>query len=65
MDLPRILTVSEVAEHLRCHPSTVYRMIDAGELAAIHVGVGKTKNGVRVTETALARFLAGHTEAVA
>ena len=33
-----LLTVAEVAEHLRVSTMTVYRLIKAGELPAIRVG---------------------------
>jgi excisionase family DNA binding protein len=32
MELPEVLLVSEVAELLRVHPSTVYALCDRGEL---------------------------------
>lgn len=33
-----LLTVEEAAEHLRLHPSTVYRLARRGELPAVKVG---------------------------
>ena len=34
----RLLTVSEVADHLRVSTMTVYRLIKSGELRAVRVG---------------------------
>ncbi len=56
--LPRIFTVEEVAEHLGCHRSTVHRMIAAGEIRSIRVGIGKRARH-RVTEDALRSYLEG------
>ena len=33
-----IMTVEEVAEYLRVHPSTIYRMLRHGEIPAFRVG---------------------------
>lgn len=37
-DVPRFLTVAEVADMARVSRMTVYRMVHAGELPAIRVG---------------------------
>jgi excisionase family DNA binding protein len=37
-DLERVLTISEVAEALRVHPTTVYRAVNRGELPAFKIG---------------------------
>lgn len=36
--LPELLTVPEVAQHLRVSHMTVYRLIQAGQLEAVRVG---------------------------
>ena len=38
-DLPRVLTVKEVAALLRVHPSTIYRLLREGDLPGFRVGV--------------------------
>jgi excisionase family DNA binding protein len=37
-EVPRILTAKEVAEYLRCHISTVYRLAKNGKLPAFRLG---------------------------
>ena len=36
--LPRVLTIREVAEFLRVHPSTVYRLLKHRQIPAFRVG---------------------------
>jgi len=48
-----IYTTEEAAEYLRVSPKTVYRMIDAGQLAASRVG-----RQYRITQTDIDLFLA-------
>ena len=56
----RFLTVAEVAGPLRVSTMTVYRLIKAGELAAVRVG-----RSYRVTEDDVDRYLAStYTQAV-
>ena len=56
---PRFLTVAEVASQLRVSTMTVYRLIKAGQLAAVRVG-----KSYRVREDDVDRYLAqGFTEA--
>ena len=50
----RFLTVAEVASLLRVSNMTVYRLINAGELAATRVG-----KSYRLREDDVDRFLAG------
>lgn len=50
----RLWTVSEVAQHMRVSNMTVYRLIKAGDLAAIRVG----KN-YRIRASHLDAYLAG------
>ena len=37
-EVPRILTAKEVADYLRCHISTVYRLAKNGKLPAFRLG---------------------------
>lgn len=60
VEWPQFLTPLEVAEVLRVHVRTVYRMIEAGELAAVRVGAGPSgKWQYRVYEDAFAAYLLG------
>lgn len=51
-----VLTLKEVAERLRCSPSTVRLLIDRGKLAAINLGTNSHRH-YRVTEQSLDAFL--------
>jgi excisionase family DNA binding protein len=56
---PGFLTVAEVAGIMRVSTMTVYRLIKAGDLAAVRVG-----RSYRIREDDVDRFLAsGYTEA--
>jgi excisionase family DNA binding protein len=35
---PKVLTVREVSEYLRVHPTTIYRLLRARQIPAFHVG---------------------------
>ncbi|WP_319582743.1 helix-turn-helix domain-containing protein [uncultured Pseudodesulfovibrio sp.] len=49
---PTLLTVSEVADYLRVHQRTAYRLITKGDIKAIKIG-----SQWRVPEKALMEFL--------
>jgi excisionase family DNA binding protein len=51
--MPRLLTIREVADILRVHPRTAYRLVKDGSLAGIRVGTQW-----RVTEEALHEYVA-------
>lgn len=36
--MPQVMTLSDVAEYLRCHPSTVYRLLKEKRIPAFRVG---------------------------
>jgi len=36
--LPRVMTVKELSEYLRVHPSTVYKLLRRGEVPAFRIG---------------------------
>ena len=50
--LPRLLTIPEVAEHLRLSTKTVRRLIDRGSLSSHRVG-----HLIRITESDLRSYL--------
>jgi excisionase family DNA binding protein len=37
-DIPPVLTVRDLSNYLRVHPSTVYRLLKTGQLPAFKVG---------------------------
>jgi excisionase family DNA binding protein len=39
-DESQVMTVPEVATYLKCHPSTVYRLLKAGYLPGVRLGGG-------------------------
>ena len=51
-----VLTLSEVAEQLKCSPSTVRLLIDRGKLAALDLGT-ESRRHLRVTQQAVDAFL--------
>jgi excisionase family DNA binding protein len=50
------LTVPELAEHLRVHPTTIYRLLRAGKIPAIRAG-----NSWRFDRTAINKWEADQT----
>jgi excisionase family DNA binding protein len=52
LSMGRFLTVAEVARYLRVSNMTVYRLINAGQLAAVRVG-----RGYRIREEDVTRYL--------
>jgi excisionase family DNA binding protein len=51
-DVPRLLTIRDVAERLQVSPRTIHRLVASGGLAVIRIG-----RAVRVNEEALKAFL--------
>lgn len=51
-----LLTPADVAERLNVARTTVYRLIEAGDLRAIRIGGGE-KSALRVFESELQRFI--------
>lgn len=49
------LTIGTVCKILRCGPSNVYKLIDAGELRGFRIGVGR--GGKRVHRSDLDDFI--------
>ena len=54
MSIQNILTVNEVAERLRIHPRTAYRLVNNGTIPSIRVG-----RQIRVSARALDDYLDG------
>ncbi len=54
--LPKFFRVTQVADQLNVHRTTVYRAIESGSLRAVRFGQGR--GGLRVPAAALAEFLA-------
>lgn len=57
-EIPRLLTIAEIATALSCSEANVYSLINAGKLA--YVLVGKRK-GYRVSADELQRFIESQT----
>jgi len=53
---PTLFLVKEVADILRCHPSTIYEMLDRGQLRGIRIG--KCKGGIRILASSVDDLLA-------
>jgi len=55
---PHMLTVLDVAQRLRTHKQTVYRLIYDGELAWTDLAKnGAKRRRIRISETALMKYL--------
>lgn len=54
LQLPKLYTIQEVAQYLRCHPNTVRSYIRSGRLRAVQPGK-RTK--ALITSEALREFL--------
>jgi excisionase family DNA binding protein len=37
-NVPRLMTVSEIASYLRVHPTTIYRLVKSGKMPSIRIG---------------------------
>lgn len=57
---PRLLKIDEVAARLRLSRPTVYRLINGGKLASVHVG---NAGFTRVQETDLDAYIANNRHA--
>jgi excisionase family DNA binding protein len=56
---PTLVTVDEVAQIVRCHPTTVRRAVAAGDLRVGHVGHGP-KAQMRIAPADVARWIAAN-----
>lgn len=56
--MDRLLDVNEVAAQLSVGKQTVYRLVSAGLLASVKVGLGKTKPRIRIAQSSVERFQA-------
>lgn len=53
----RLYRVSDIAGKLICHPATVYRAIERGELNALRLGIRNRRSGIRVRGEEINRWL--------
>jgi excisionase family DNA binding protein len=51
-ELERVLTINEVAQILRMHPTTIYRLVKRGELPGFKIG-----GAWRISKASLDSFL--------
>ncbi|MDZ7641635.1 MAG: helix-turn-helix domain-containing protein [Desulfurivibrio sp.] len=52
-EIPEVMHVHAVARHLRCHRSTIYKLVEEGELIAIRLG----RRGIRIKKASLDDYL--------
>ncbi|MFN0196148.1 MAG: helix-turn-helix domain-containing protein [Planctomycetaceae bacterium] len=52
------LTVQDVAKQLRISPSSVYLLVESGQLA--HVRIGARRGAIRISEEDLTEYLTEH-----
>jgi excisionase family DNA binding protein len=65
MATDRFLSVKSAAVLLDVAPITVYRLVYAGHLKAVPVGLGKKRPHVRIAESTLRTFMATGTRRAA
>jgi excisionase family DNA binding protein len=53
--LPSVMTVKELSEYLRVHPSTVYKLLRRGELPAFRIGTDWRFNAEMIDRWCLER----------
>lgn len=54
-NLPRVMTVKELSDYLRVHPSTVYKLLRRGELPAFRIGTDWRFNAETIDSWCLER----------
>lgn len=57
MSSPKLLTVPEVADRLRCHQETVRKMLRRGEITGIKMPSANRGGTWKVRESSLDRFM--------
>ncbi len=55
--LPRVMTVKELSEYLRVHPSTIYKLLRRGELPGFRIGTDWRFNAEVIDRWCLERNL--------
>ena len=50
-----MMKVADIAKRLNCAPSTVYELVESGQLPAYRIGL--RRGGIRVTEEQLQEYL--------
>ncbi len=53
--LPRVMTVKELSDYLRVHPSTVYKLLRRGELPGFRIGTDWRFNAETIDSCCLER----------
>ena len=57
--LPRVMTVKELSEYLRVHPSTIYKLLRRGELPGFRIGTDWRFNAEVIDRWCMERNLKG------
>ncbi len=57
--LPRVMTVKELSEYLRVHPSTIYKLLRRGELPGFRIGTDWRFNAEVIDRWCLERNMKG------
>ena len=57
--LPRVMTVKELSEYLRVHPSTIYKLLRRGELPGFRIGTDWRFNAEVIDRWCLERNMRG------
>jgi excisionase family DNA binding protein len=57
--LPRVMTVKELSEYLRVHPSTIYKLLRRGELPGFRIGTDWRFNAEVIDQWCLERNMKG------
>ena len=55
--LRRVMTVKELSEYLRVHPSTIYKLLRRGELPAFRIGSDWRFNAEVIDSWCLERYM--------
>jgi excisionase family DNA binding protein len=57
--LPRVMTVKELSDYLRVHPSTIYKLLRRGELPGFRIGTDWRFNAEVIDRWCLERNMKG------
>src|ERR1700752_4744006 len=63
-NLPRVMTVKELSEYLRVHPSTIYKLLRRGELPGFRIGTDWRFNAEVIDKWCLERNMRPADEAM-
>ena len=62
--LPRVMTVKELSDYLRVHPSTIYKLLRRGELPGFRIGTDWRFNAEVIDKWCLERNMRPADEAM-